>query len=80
MIDRDKATRWARQAGIKLPDGPFPARGSFDLPELLELARRAYEAGAAAEREACAKLCEDAAKQFGLEAPCAAAIRARGQA
>jgi len=35
---------------------------------------------AAQEREACAKVCEAAAKQFGLEVPCAAAIRARGQA
>jgi hypothetical protein len=35
---------------------------------------------AAAEREACAAVCEEAAKQFGIQDKCAAAIRARGQA
>lgn len=56
------------------------ARGiDMDWDGIVRLAQTAYAAGAAAEREACAKLCEDAAKQFGLEASCAAAIRARGQ-
>jgi hypothetical protein len=51
-MTRDDIIRMARQAGIKLPDCSFPARGSFALPELLLLARMAYAAGAAAEKEA----------------------------
>ena len=84
----DEAIRWARQAGIKLPDGPFPARGSFALPELLDFARMACEAGAIAEREACAKVCEDMDLHNNELRPeyqrgllnAARAIRARGQA
>ena len=44
----------------------------------------AYEEGQKAEREACAKVCEELAKGFNEEADnsrlwCAAAIRARGE-
>ena len=41
-----------------------------------------YQAGAAAEREACAKLCEAGinADKYPSLTDCAAAIRARGQA
>jgi len=88
MLNRDDIIRMAREAGIKLPDGAFPERGSFALPELLELARLSYAAGAAAEREACAKVCEmtyegafeGAQPCFETPEQCAAAIRARGQA
>jgi len=47
MLSRDDIIRMAREAGIRLPDSPFPARGSFTLPELLGLAALV----AAAERE-----------------------------
>jgi hypothetical protein len=51
-MTREEAIHWARQAGIKLPNGPFPERGSFSVPELADFALRVYAAGAAAEREA----------------------------
>jgi hypothetical protein len=43
--------------------------------------RSAYKTGAAAEREACAKLCADGinAPQYPMLSEIAAAIRARGQ-
>jgi len=45
-----------------------------------EAIKKAALAAAAAEREACAKVCEEAAKQFGIQDKCAAAIRERSQA
>ena len=30
--------KWAREAGIKLPDGAFPDQGSFTLPNLINFA------------------------------------------
>ena len=55
------------------------ARGAGCVDPMVFLAsyERFASLVAAQEREACAKLCEAAAKQFGLEVPCAAAIRAR---
>ncbi len=53
-MTRDDIIRWARQAGIKLPDGAFPDQGSFTLPNLIQFAALV----AAAEREACAEVCE----------------------
>jgi hypothetical protein len=50
-----------------------------------QVARAAYEAGAAAEREACAKVCEEAYPYSVMHTDqhasknCAAAIRARGE-
>lgn len=38
-MTRDEITLMAREAGIALPAGPFPERGSFTLPELLNFAR-----------------------------------------
>jgi uncharacterized membrane protein len=57
--------KWAREAGID-------AFGSLDerLIFFAALVR-------ADEREACAKVCEEAAKQFGIQDKCAAAIRER---
>ena len=57
-----------------------------DTPKLERFFQAAYAAGAAAEREACAKVCE-ALRPFGPELAlqkataedCATAIRARGQ-
>jgi hypothetical protein len=44
------------------------------------LARAAYEAGAAAEREACADICDQHASVEGIAQRCAEQIRARGKA
>jgi hypothetical protein len=52
-MTRDDIIRWARQAGIKLPDGAFPDQGSFTLPNLIQFAAIV----AAAERK---RLCDAA--------------------
>jgi hypothetical protein len=75
-MTRDDIIPWARQAGIKLPDGTFPDQGSFTLPNLIQFAGLV----AAAEREACATACEEFYSIEWLAQHCAAAIRARGQA
>ena len=67
-MNRDDITRMAQEAGV------YAAHTELTLMAGLE---RFAALVAAAEREACAKVCEAAAKQFGLEVPCAAAIRAR---
>jgi hypothetical protein len=84
-MNREDIIRMAREAGIKLPDGAFPERGSFALPELLELARLSYAAGAAAKSEWLANTIERQARamsdHFEVKwlRELAAAIRARGQ-
>lgn len=75
--DREEIVRMAREAGIK---GPEPARLGFKMyanPERLE---RFAALVAAAEREACAKVCDDEATIEGVAQRCAAAIRNRGAA
>ena len=69
-MTRDDIIRMAREAGV------YTAHTELTLMAGLE---RFAALVAAAEREACAKVCEAAAKQFGLEVPCAVAIRARSQ-
>ena len=69
-MTRDDIIRMAREAGLLPCQGIHPG----DLERFFQLA---YEAGAAAEREACA-IAGGAAADAGLDV--AAAIRARGQA
>ena len=74
-MNRDDIIRMAREANIKQ---------AIETPHLLmvpELERFAALV-AAAEREACAKVCDEADKysDWPTAANCAAAIRARGQA
>jgi len=88
MTDRDDIIRMARKAGMQgmLTDVVTT------VDELARFAKLAYEAGAAAERDACAKVCDAVAesankaavdKQYliirnGAEARrCSAAIRAQ---
>jgi hypothetical protein len=52
----DDITRFAREAG--LPMAWISKTGLLKWSELERFAALAYEAGAAAEREACAKVCE----------------------
>ena len=76
-MTRDDVIRMAREAG-------FSEWENTDSPEFLEVIERfatlAFAAGAAAEREACAKVVESSPSydwhRFACEA--AAAIRARG--
>jgi hypothetical protein len=71
--------RMAREAGFRFSDEEGPL-----MADHAEWQRQLFERFAALvradEREACAKVCEEAAKQFGIQDKCAAAIRARGQA
>lgn len=53
-MTRQDIIELARKVGITLPAGPFPARGSFTLPELIHLVRTAIEE----ERDACARICD----------------------
>lgn len=74
-MTRDEIKRMAQEAGIK---GPAPARQGFKMyanPQRLE---RFAALVAAAEREACAKVCEDSVEYSGVTL--AETIRARGQA
>ena len=70
-------TDMAREAGASLLHGEeYALFGSAAIDRLIELAR-------ADEREACAKVCDDAADnvgpiEFDIGASLAAAIRARG--
>jgi len=67
-MNRDDITRMAREAGFVGFDGD---NGSL---------RRFAALVAAAEREACAKVCEDQYEYYGHDHVFAAKIRARGQA
>ena len=79
MIDRDNIIRMAREAGGVFDGGCWRLNAEFDEDDLSRFAALV----AAAEREACAKVCE--ARYMGdnnredMEARrCSAAIRARG--
>ena len=79
-MSRDEIIRMAREAGGRQAN----CRETYDLlvmsrHDIERLARAAYAAGAAAEREACAKVCEDMSDSDWWPTQCAAAIRARGQ-
>jgi len=70
-MTRDDIIRMAREAHLVMYD--------YDHPSLERFANLV----AAAEREACAKVCEKDATAWGYDsngASCAIAIRARGQA
>ena len=81
---KEDIIRMAREAGC-IPRR-HPAYDNdvqvFATPDVLE---RFYQLAAAAEREACAKVCDEQQELTGAEMccvamNCAAAIRARGQA
>ena len=75
-MDREDIIRMARGAGFASPDGSFITWDASD--EQLE---RFAALVAAAEREACAKVCEDIDTEYEgedvLATWCAAAIRTR---
>jgi hypothetical protein len=75
-MTRDDIIRMAREAGM------FKLFGDPNAPEALtgESIERFAALVAAAEREACAKVCDAEATIEGIAQRCAAAIRARGQA
>ena len=77
-MTRDDISRMAEAAG-------FPARRAFsDLSDLYPRLERFAALVAAAEREACAQVCDEIANKpsnmvLGVALDCAAAIRARGE-
>lgn len=78
----DEIVNIAREAGVSIREH-YDETGS--TPQELELFfKAAYNAGAAAEREACAKVCDDLGK-MGVNdtrdtcGTCAVAIRDRGE-
>lgn len=91
-MTREDIIKLARDAGVRTAKllGEFGTENALcdleiqDLRAAERLARAAYAAGAAAENEACAKVCERWGKNIRVEtwdmagADCAAAIRARG--
>ena len=77
MMTRDDIIRMAKEAGAFF-DGD---NSVYDMPE--HCFERFAALVAAAEREACAKLCDELRDEDGFEpygTECAAAIRARGDA
>lgn len=86
-MSRDDIIRMAREAGLlEIIDDAYRERADWgDYAE--HFFRAAYAAGAAAEREACAQLCDDLVRSYWNSTgdedepdayDCAAAIRARG--
>lgn len=80
MIEREQIIRMAMEAGVPLDF--FKSEYNTNIERLV---KAAYTAGAAAEREACAKVCDELHWPWHMgdnsgPKECAAAIRARGQA
>jgi hypothetical protein len=88
-MSKDDIIRMAKEAGASEPESLFGRMDYIVMTryELERFFRAAYEAGAAAEREACAKVCEEKHHTWRwddeLDSPsgprdCVAAIKARG--
>jgi hypothetical protein len=74
-MTQEDITRMAREAGFV----EYLLRVYRADEGVEHLARAAYEAGAAAEREACADICAQHASIEGIAQRCAEQIRARGK-
>jgi hypothetical protein len=86
-MTRDDILKLARVVGfhsavlLHIYDGRDGALTDQELAELRRIERffrLAYESGAAAERAACADICDQHASIEGIAQRCAAEIRARG--
>ena len=75
-MTRDDIIRWAREAGYGYID---PEMHRHSLDRLERFATMAFQAGAAAEREACADICDQHASIEGIAQRCAEQIRARSK-
>jgi hypothetical protein len=82
---REDIIRMAREVGLRsavilhLYGGKEGALCDSEIEELAQI-ERFFHMAQAAEREACAKVCDSEATIEGIAQRCAAAIRARGQA
>jgi hypothetical protein len=74
-MTQDDIIRMAREAGFV----EYLLRVYRADEGVEHLARAAYEAGAAAEREACADICDQHASVEGIAQRCAEQIRARSK-
>jgi len=77
-VTREEIIRMAREVGAGEPNDLY-GRSDYVVMTQYELERFSALI-AAAEREACAKVCDDEATIEGIAQRCAAAIRARGDA
>ena len=78
-MKREEIIRMAREAGA-IPIHKRPKELAVVGNENIErFFQAAYAAGQAAEREACAKVCESMEYEFKAGYECAAAIRERGE-
>ena len=75
-MNREDIIRMAREAGCVNCDCCLPEPEPHEMQEFIE---RFAALVAAAEREACAKVCDSEATIEGIAQRCAAAIRARGE-
>lgn len=76
-MNREEIIRMAREAS-NTPIDHHATPDLFGVAQIERFFQAAYAAGAAAEREECAKLCEEEGLLWGQRY--AASIRARGQA
>jgi hypothetical protein len=76
-MTQEDIIRMAREAGCHEASHPM---NPWSVPQetLERFFRLAYESGAAAERAACADICDQHASIEGIAQRCAAEIRARG--
>ena len=77
-MTRDDVIRMAREAGIRAEPGNSFADDMY-FAVLYRFATMAFQAGAAAEREACADICDQHASVEGIAQRCAEQIRARSK-
>jgi hypothetical protein len=77
-MTQEDIIRMAREAGCHEASHPM---NPWSVPQetLERFFRLAYEAGASAEREACADICDQHASIEGIAQRCAAEIRARNK-
>lgn len=78
-MTHDEIIRMAREAGLLVYHADVIINGCNITSELERFYKTAYIAGAAAEREECAKEAEMWVTMEGYEHDIAAAIRARGK-
>ncbi len=74
-MTREDILKLAREADPGFEGGPEEDVGFNAIERFFRLA---HESGAAAEREACADICDQHASIEGIAQRCAAEIRARG--
>lgn len=83
-MNRDDVIRMAREAGLLRAGDGWTEPHRWGETEVSKFAALAFAAGAAHEREECAKVCEEVAKPYqvagaSVALECVEAIRVRGE-